>query len=93
MKFRINSLIISYLVFVFFCAFFCSGQAYQPHQHGVASWNSFPHQHTVKKISDPKFVMADVVNNLGLKLLAVSIQNLIMYFFTNNWNMQKGIRI
>lgn len=75
MTFWTQSLIFCYLVFVFFGEFSCSVNGYQPHVQGVSSWNTFPQFHTMKKVSDPKFLMADVVNNLGLKLLAVGIRN------------------
>lgn len=50
-------------------------EGYHPYQGGISSWNGFhsnPEPQVFKKFTDPKYVMVDVVNNLGLKLLAVS---------------------
>lgn len=50
-------------------------KAYHSHNPGIPSWNGYQYHHPHspnKKFSDPKFLMVDVVNNLGLKLLAVS---------------------
>lgn len=46
-------------------------------EDGTVAWNGYqfhryPGPNQMKKISDPKDNMVDVVNNLGLKLLAVS---------------------
>lgn len=76
---KINTLVCFYFVLVFYSVCFCMVDAYHSQKQGVPSWNGYQYHHphppnTFKKYSDPKFVMVDVVNNLGLKLLAVSIK-------------------
>lgn len=63
-----------YLVLVF-CNVSIFVDSYHPYQGGISLWNEFNSNsgpQIMKKFNDPKHVMVDAVNNLGLKLLAVS---------------------